>query len=126
LNPGPAGGEGGVRCGRISPLADNDVNFITDIVFPDSDSPAEAQVQRRVQAGDTLVGGQAGADVTSITLTTPDDVRTVVPQGRNHDFIAVYDGVFYSGNVTAVIRTRNGRTYSEQVPDVVVNTRAVM
>jgi hypothetical protein len=47
-------------------------------------------------------------DVVAVTLRTPRDVRTIRPVGGA--FLAVYDGAFYGGTITATARTRDGRT----------------
>ena len=67
-----------------------------------------AQVARRTLPGRTIVMGTASSDVTSVTLTTPRDVRTVRP-GAGGVFLAVYDGPFYGGTVRATAHLKNGR-----------------
>jgi hypothetical protein len=71
------------------------------------------QVQRRTLPGRTVITGIARADVTSVTLSTPRDVRTLRPTGRLHVIIAVYDGQFFRGVLTATVTLRNGRTETE-------------
>lgn len=54
--------------------------------------------------------------MTSITLRTPRDVRTLIPAGPAHAFITAYDGFFYDAAITATIRMRNGTTHTEPIP----------
>jgi hypothetical protein len=77
--------------------------------------PSAAQVVRRTLPGRTFVTGYAGPSVTSITLRTPRDVRTVKPAGGT--FLAVYDGPFYGGEVVATAHRSDG-------PDVTVRQPA--
>ena len=76
----------------------------------------QAQIDRRTLPGDTAIAGSAAADVESVTLSTPADVRTVRPVGPDHVFLVVYDGVFYRGAFTATARLTDGRTVTEQIP----------
>jgi len=68
------------------------------------------EIERRTLAGDTVIQGHAAADVVSVTLRTPRDVRTLRPVGGV--FLAVYDGFFYDGDlvVTAHLRDRRSTT----------------
>ena len=59
--------------------------------------------------GRVLVGGVAHPDVVSITLRTPRDVRTLIPSGRHHAILAVYEGAFPGGELTATALMRDGR-----------------
>ncbi|MGP0100659.1 MAG: hypothetical protein ACLPUT_03435 [Solirubrobacteraceae bacterium] len=76
----------------------------------------QAEIDRRTLPGDTVVAGSAAADVASITLTTPADVRTVQPVGPSRVFLVVYDGLFYRGAFTATARLSDGRTVTERIP----------
>ncbi|HEY0516851.1 MAG TPA: hypothetical protein VGD00_06995 [Solirubrobacteraceae bacterium] len=78
---------------------------------------SRVQVERRTLPGRTIVTGIAQADVTSVTIATPRDVRTLRPSGPQHALIVVYDGQFFRGGITATVRLRNGRTVTEQVLD---------
>jgi hypothetical protein len=51
----------------------------------------------------------------SVTLSSPSDVRTLRPSGPLHAILAVYDGYFLRGNLTATVRLRDGRVQSEQI-----------
>jgi hypothetical protein len=75
------------------------------------------EVQRRTLPGRTIITGEAEADVVSVTLATPRDVRTLRPSGPKHVFIVVYDGQFFRGAITATIALRDGRTVTEPVPN---------
>jgi hypothetical protein len=75
------------------------------------------QIERRTLPGRTLIAGTAKADVASITLATPRDVRTLVPSGASHAFIAAYDGQFFRGAITAVIHLRDGHDIAEALQD---------
>ena len=77
-------------------------------------SPAE--VQRRTLPGRTLIAGLAAADVASVTIATPRDVRTVVPVGPEHAFIVAYDGYFYDSIITATAVLKDGRRETQIVP----------
>ncbi len=75
------------------------------------------QVQRRTLPGRTIITGIAEADVESVTIATPRDVRTLRPVGPSHVMIVVYDGQFFRGTITATVLMRDGRTVTEHVPD---------
>ncbi len=79
--------------------------------------PSQAQIERRTLPGRTIITGVAEADVVSVTLATPRDVRTLRPSGPKHVFIAVYDGQFFRGRITATVLLRDGRTVTQQVPN---------
>ena len=53
--------------------------------------------------------GRVHADVVSVTIRTPRDVRTLVPSSDVHAILAVYDGHFPGGKVTATARMKDGR-----------------
>jgi hypothetical protein len=72
-------------------------------------------IERRTPPGRTIITGVALPQVSSITLSTPSDVRTLRPSGPLHTIIAVYDGYFLRGQVTATIRLRNGLTRTEDI-----------
>ena len=97
------------------PLALN----ITDPRFAMSEPPSPlrsaAQVARRTLAGRTIVTGSATDAVTAVTLRTPRDIRTVRP-GPGGLLLAVYDGVFYGGDVHAIVHMRDGRTITQTFP----------
>ncbi len=75
------------------------------------------EIERRTLPGRTIVTGTAEADVVSITLATPRDVRTLRPSGPEHTFIVVYDGQFFRGALTATVELRDGHTVTEPVPN---------
>jgi hypothetical protein len=73
------------------------------------------EIERRTLPGRTIITGIAHADVVSVTLSTPSDVRTLRPSGPLHAILAVYDGFFLRGNLTATIRLRDGRVETEEI-----------
>lgn len=75
------------------------------------------ELERRTLPGRTIITGTAEADVVSVTLVTPRDVRTLRPSGPEHTFIVVYDGQFFRGAITATIELRDGHTVTEPVPN---------
>ena len=75
---------------------------------------SRGHVERRVLRGRTTISGEVHPDVVSITLRTPRDVRTLVPS-KDHLVLAVYEGTFPTGNVTATAHMRDGRDVSRSV-----------
>ncbi len=77
----------------------------------DPQSPANdaGLVTRRLQPGRTSVYGTALAAVRTVTIATPRDVRTLVPSGPAHAFIAVYDGTFPSGELVVTAHLDDGK-----------------
>lgn len=76
------------------------------------------EIERRTLPGRTIITGIARSDVISVTLSTPSDVRTLRPSGPLHAILAVYDGFFLRGNLTATVRLRNGRVETEDIGGV--------
>jgi hypothetical protein len=104
----PLGGEGGQPKAPLGITAQQSLS-------EGDQPPTEAEIQRRTLPGATVIAGAAAADVKSITLTTPADVRTVQPTGPDHVFIVVYDGVFYRGTFTATALLTSGRTVTQLI-----------
>jgi len=75
----------------------------------------QPEIEWRTLPGRTILTGIARPDVTSITLSSPSDVRTLRPSGPLHTILAVYDGYFLRGNLTATVRLRGGRVQTEQI-----------
>jgi hypothetical protein len=92
-----------------------DPRFVRPAGRPPDAAPSPAQVARRTLPGRMVLTGSASEQVTSITLRTPRDVRTVRP-GPGGLFLAVYDGVFYDGQIHAVARMRDGSTITHTFP----------
>lgn len=131
VSPGPEGNSSGSACGsrnaraqeRDEPLGGEEggqhkaplgitvEQSLAERVQP----PTEAEIQRRTLPGSTVIAGAAAADVKSITLSTPADVRTVEPAGPHHVFIVVYDGVFYRGTFTATALLTNGKVVTQLI-----------
>jgi hypothetical protein len=77
---------------------------------PPASTPAlPAQVVRRTLPGRTVITGVVAPGVTSVTLRTPRDIRTLRPT-RDRLVLAVFDGTFYGGEIVATSRFRDGRT----------------
>ncbi len=75
----------------------------------------QPEVEWRTLPGRTIITGVARPDVVSVTLSSPSDVRTLRPSGPLHAILAVYDGYFLRGQLTATIRLRDGRTQTQQI-----------
>ena len=92
---------------------------ITDRIAAMSELPwrsrSAAQVARRTLPGRTVLTGSATDAVEAVTLRTPRDIRTVRP-GPAGLLLAVYDGVFYGGDVHATAHMRDGRTITQTFP----------
>jgi len=76
---------------------------------------SQPEIEWRTLPGRTVITGVARPDVVSVTLSTPSDVRTLRPSGPLHAILAVYDGYFLRGNITATVRLRDGREQTEQI-----------
>lgn len=72
--------------------------------------------QLRLQRGRTLIFGRTLDDVVSLTITTPRDVRTVIPSEPGKGFLVVYDGNLVGGGVRATARFRDGRAREVDLP----------
>jgi hypothetical protein len=72
-------------------------------------------IERRTPPGRTIITGVALPQVSSITLSTPSDVRTLRPSGPLHTIIAVYDGYFLRGEITARISLTSGQIRTETI-----------
>jgi hypothetical protein len=77
-------------------------------------TPRRAQIARRTLPGRTVVSGHATPDITSITIRTPRDIRTVKPVDGT--FLAVYDGAFYTGEIIATGHRPNGNDVLARQP----------
>ena len=88
---------------------------LSGALTPAPAAPSGAQVVRRSPSGRTVITGSASDDVASVTLRTPRDIRTVRP-GPAGLLLAVYDGVFYGGQVHTVAHMRDGRTIAQTFP----------
>jgi hypothetical protein len=75
----------------------------------------QPEVEWRTLPGRTIVTGVAQPDVVSVTIESPSDVRTLRPTGPLHAILAVYDGYFLRGQLTATVRLRSGRVLTEQI-----------
>jgi hypothetical protein len=86
-----------------------------DPFLRESEPLRRPEIEWRTLPGRTIVTGVARPDVASVTLTSPSDVRTLRPTGPLHAILAVYDGYFLRGNLTATVRLDDGRVQTEQV-----------
>ena len=101
LTDGPQGSSGG----GTAPIQRNPppVRFNTQGGTPTGPpgqvptGPTPPQITRCTLPGTTVITGQARPDVTSVTIVTPRDVRTVRPSGPQRVLIVVYDGQFFRG-----------------------------
>jgi hypothetical protein len=75
----------------------------------------QPEIEWRTLPGRTIVTGVARTDVVSVTLSSPSDVRTLRPSGPLHAILAVYDGYFRRGKLTATVRLRDGHVQTEQI-----------
>jgi hypothetical protein len=82
---------------------------------PEREPLRQPEIEWRTLPGRTIVTGVARPNVESVTLTTPSDVRTLRPSGPSHAILAVYDGYFLRGNLTATVRLRDGRVQTERI-----------
>jgi hypothetical protein len=72
-----------------------------------------AWVERRTLRGTTSISGTARADVVSIRVVTPRDVRTIQPSPRAHAVVLLYDGGFPAGTIELTAKLEDGRTVSD-------------
>jgi hypothetical protein len=111
--------EGGLAfgVGRNEPVEFNQQPFSNDESPFSSERgpPSQPEVEWRTLPGRTVVTGVARPDVVSVTLSTPSDVRTLRPSGALHALLAVYDGYFLRGSLTATVRLRDGRVQTERI-----------
>ncbi len=113
------------RPGALSPFAERRQQVSFDVQQADTYSdlpgqsaaqPTRPEIERRTLPGRTIITAVARPDVVSVTLSTPRDVRTLRPTGPLHVLIAVYDGEFFRGVLTATIALRDGHTVTESLP----------
>lgn len=71
---------------------------------------------QRLLPGRTVLWGRAHRAVTSITIRTPRDVRTLEPTGPAHGLMAVYDGSFPEGSAEIAVRFKDGSTTEVSAP----------
>jgi hypothetical protein len=114
-------GAGNFSTGTGAPFLSPRHPLLVDVQRPDiapgrpmPQATSAAAIARRTLPGHTTISGYASADVTSITLRTPRDVRTLRPVGGI--FLAVYDGAFYGGSIVATAHLHDGRNVTERIP----------
>jgi hypothetical protein len=79
------------------------------------DGDPRGRIERRVQDTRIVFHGRVHPDVVTVTIHTPRDVRTLVPSSRAHAIIAVYDGGFPGGKVTATARLEDGSEVTRSI-----------
>jgi hypothetical protein len=94
---------------------DQQISANEDPFQPEPAPLGQPEIEWRTLPGRTIITGVARPDVMSVTLSTPSDVRTLRPSGPLHAILAVYDGYFLRGGITATVRLRDGRVQSEQI-----------
>lgn len=107
-------------CGGAEPqLPDRPVGVASQIgggvPIAGSTDDRAAQRRRRTLPGRTILAGLADPAVRSITVRSPQDVRTLRPTGPQHGYLVVYDGAFTSGEFTITSTLASGRTVDQQV-----------
>jgi hypothetical protein len=80
-----------------------------------ADPDPRGRVERRVVEGRIVFSGIVHPDVVSITITTPHDVRTLIPTPEHHAFVTVYAGRFPGGEASATARLKDGRTVTRSL-----------
>ena len=93
---------------RRSPTQAHPVQITTTIWGSDLQDP-RGRIERRMLGSRIVFHGRVHPDVASVTIRTPRDVRTLVPSSDVHAILAVYDGHFPGGEVTATARMKDGR-----------------
>ena len=83
--------------------------------LPQND-PSFGRVARRTPPGTSLIGGRALASVRQITIKTPNDVRTLIPAGPQHAFLAAYAGGFPTGQLIVSALLADGSTHTTSLP----------
>jgi hypothetical protein len=78
-----------------------------DALVGGAEPSADGRNQLRVIDGRIVYFGTVHPDVATVTITTPRDVRTLVPT-KDHAIIAVYAGLFPGGKATATAHLKDG------------------
>lgn len=80
--------------------------------------PGPGRSARRLERGRTIYSGTADPDIKSLTFTTPQDVRTIIPTSTAHAFLLVYGATFPTGSTSITTTYTNGRTRTDTIPGV--------
>jgi hypothetical protein len=88
---------------KANPLRISTTTWGTELQDP------RGRIERRMLGTRIVFHGRVHRDVASVTIRTPRDVRTLVPSSDVHAILAVYDGHFPGGEVTATARMKDGR-----------------
>jgi hypothetical protein len=78
-----------------------------DTLIGGGEDDGAGRIERRVDSARIVFSGRVHPDVVSVTIRTPRDVRTLVPS-KQHAILAVYDGRFPGGKVTATAHFKDG------------------
>jgi hypothetical protein len=106
-------GAGNCRRGRLAPNAKSPISLGGELGGSSGGHFAGARAARRTMAGYTILWGRVASDVTSLTVRSARDVRTLVPGMPARAFLLVYDGPFVTGGPTVTATTASGRTVHE-------------
>jgi hypothetical protein len=94
------------NCSRKPPTARHPLRV--DALVGGDALDSQGRIERRVIDGRIVYWGIVHPDVTSVTIVTPRDIRTLVPT-RDHVFVAAYAGLFPGGRATAIAHLKDGR-----------------
>jgi hypothetical protein len=99
------------RCARPGrrPTRAYPMRITTSIVGAGFADAPRGRIERRVEASRVVFSGLVHRDVETVTIRTPRDVRTLVPSAEGHAILAVYEGRFPGGRVTATARLKGGK-----------------
>lgn len=100
---------------RRSPTRASPARLDTGLHSGPDVNAASGRTQLRRLDRRTVLSGRVHPDVVAVTLRTPRDVRTLVPSRIGHAILAVYDGAFPAGEITATSRFRDGRRVTQNV-----------
>jgi hypothetical protein len=95
-------------------MAQCDSRLLLDTLIAAGELDSAGRIERRVLDGRTVLYGVLDPRVTSVTITTPSDVRTLVPTAQ-HGVLAVYQGTFPVGRLTATATYRDGHTVTRRL-----------
>jgi hypothetical protein len=99
----------GIACDHAAPTRRSPLRLDALISGVRRQGEDRGRIERRTQDTRIVYWGRAHADVVSVTIRTPRDVRTLIPTKDFHMFLAVYDGLFPGGKATLTARMRDGR-----------------
>lgn len=80
--------------------------------------PGPGRTARRIGASRTILSGIVDANVKSISVSTAQDVRTIIPTGAAHGFLIVYASTFPTGQATITTTFTDGKTRTDPINGV--------